>query len=247
MNNKFIEELSMNHWQALSTLFYDGWVLRFAEGYTKRANSIHPIHDSTFELNSKIEECEKLYSANQLPTVYKITPFVQPAHLDAVLEEKGYSLIDPTNVQTLELANLNEPRLHSVQINEKLDAKWIEVFCKLNHVNYKYKHVMERMLANIKTKKGFITLYNEEQPVACGLGVIEREYIGLYDIVTDSQFRNQGFGEQMILHLLRWGKENGAKYSYLAVVADNEPALRLYSKLGYSEIYKYWYRVRKES
>ncbi|MDY8022035.1 GNAT family N-acetyltransferase [Paenibacillus polymyxa] len=103
---------------------------------------------------------------------------------------------------------------------------------------------MERMLSNIKTKKGFVSLYYEEQVIACGLGVIEREYIGLYDIVTDINYRNRGFAEQMILNLLKWGKENGAKYSYLAVVSNNEPALRLYSKIGYSEIYKYWYRVK---
>lgn len=67
MDNKFIEELSLNHWQPLSTLLYDGWVLRFAGGYTKRANSINPIYYSTCDLNIKITECEKIYSANHLP------------------------------------------------------------------------------------------------------------------------------------------------------------------------------------
>ncbi|MDM5336177.1 hypothetical protein QUF84_02870 [Fictibacillus enclensis] len=46
--------------------------------------------------------------------------------------------------------------------------------------------------------------------------------------------------------MLKWGKENGAKYSYLAVLLNNEPALRLYSKIGYSEIYKYWYREKEK-
>lgn len=35
----------------------------------------------------------------------------------------------------------------------------------------------------------------------------------------------------MILNLLHWGKNNGAAHSYLAVLSDNLPALRLYSKL----------------
>ncbi|WP_068775733.1 GNAT family N-acetyltransferase [Paenibacillus sp. FJAT-26967] len=243
MDNKLIEELSLNHWQSLSTLLYDGWVLRFADGYTKRANSINPIHYSTNNLDRKIEECEKLYSANHLPTTYKITPFVHPADLDDTLETRGYSLIDTTSVQSLKLDNLNEPKLTSVTINELMTSDWLDNFCRLNTVNVENKNVMERMLSSIKTKKGFVSLYYEEQVVACGLGVIEREYIGLYDIVTDIHFRNRGFAEQMILHLLKWGKENGASYSYLAVVSNNEPALRLYSKIGYSEIYKYWYRV----
>jgi GNAT superfamily N-acetyltransferase len=244
MDNKFIEELSLNHWQPVSTLLYDGWVLRFADGYTKRANSINPIHCSTYDLSAKIEHCEKIYTANHLPTTYKITPFVQPAHLDRTLEEMGYSLIDTTSVQTLKLDRISEPALTSVIIEEDINAVWREDFCRLNHVKPGDKNVLERMLSNIKTKKGFISLYYEEQVIACGLGVIEREYIGLYDIVTDIQYRNRGLGEQMILNLLKWGKANGAQYSYLAVVANNAPARRLYSKIGYSEVYKYWYRVK---
>ena len=38
-----IEELSMNALPAMQTQIYDGWVIRFADGYTKRANSINPI------------------------------------------------------------------------------------------------------------------------------------------------------------------------------------------------------------
>jgi len=244
MDNKFIEELSLNNWPPLSTLLYDGWVLRFANGYTKRANSINPIHYSTCDLNLKIKECENIYSANHLPTTYKISPFIHPINLDNTLEEMGYSVIDTTSVQTLNLDYITKPHLTSVKISEDVTADWIEDFCRLNNVKDKNKEVMERTLSNIKTKKGFISFYYEERVVACGLGVIEREYIGLYDIVTDVNYRNRSFGEQMILNLLLWGKENGAKHSYLAVVANNEPALRLYSKIGYSEIYKYWYRVK---
>jgi ribosomal protein S18 acetylase RimI-like enzyme len=228
----------------LSTLLYDGWVLRFADGYTKRANSISPIHDSTLDLKEKIQTCENLYFANHLPTIFKITPFVRPAHLDEMLEDMGYALIEPTSVQILNLDHVREPRLASAIIDHDLTPEWLEDFCRLSNVNAKYKNVMERMLSNIRTKKGFISFCHEDQVVSCGLGVIERGYIGLYDIVTDRNCRNRGFGEQMILNLLKWGKENGAKYGYLAVVANNEPALRLYSKIGYTEIYRYWYRVK---
>ncbi|GAK41769.1 hypothetical protein TCA2_4261 [Paenibacillus sp. TCA20] len=62
--------------------------------------------------------------------------------------------------------------------------------------------------------------------------------------MTDARYRNRGFGQQMILNLLSWGKDHGARFSYLAVIANNAPALRLYSKIGYTENYKYWYRVR---
>ena len=53
------EELSMNAWPALQTKLYDGWVMRFAEGYTKRANSINPIYGSSISLTKKLDYCEK--------------------------------------------------------------------------------------------------------------------------------------------------------------------------------------------
>jgi hypothetical protein len=246
VNYKIIEELNLNNWQPLSTLLYDGWVLRFSNGYTKRANSINPIHYSTYDLNQKIKECEKIYSNNDLRTTFKITPFVKPENLDDILEEKDYSLIDSTSVQTMDLDRIIEPTLHSVKLDTNINVGWINHFCRLNNVEENNKNTMVQMLSNIVTKKCFISLYHQGDVIACGLGVIEREYIGLYDIVTDSNFRNRGFGEQLILNLLKWGKENGAKYSYLAVLFNNDPALRLYSKIGYSEIYKYWYRVKEK-
>ncbi|WP_311315234.1 MULTISPECIES: GNAT family N-acetyltransferase [unclassified Bacillus (in: firmicutes)] len=48
---------------------------------------------------------------------------------------------------------------------------------------------------------------------ASGLGVLEDEYIGLYNIITHDNFRNQGNGAILIRNLLHWGKENGAKKS----------------------------------
>ncbi len=49
-----IEELSINALPALQTMLVDGWVLRFANGYTKRANSIHPLYASTGDAREKI-------------------------------------------------------------------------------------------------------------------------------------------------------------------------------------------------
>ncbi|CEI83088.1 N-acetyltransferase GCN5 [Oceanobacillus oncorhynchi subsp. incaldanensis] len=245
MLDKTMEELSLNNWQPLSTLLYDGWVLRFANGYTKRANSIQPILYSTLELEQKIDACEKIYAEKNLRTTFKITPFIQPENLDDILKERAYSLVDYTSVQTIALDTISEPALHRVRIDEKINREWLDCFCQLNNVEEKNKDTMMQMLSNIVTQKCFISLYYNEEVIACCLGVIEREYIGLYDIVTDSQYRNQGFAEQLILHLLKWGKDKGAKYSYLAVLLNNESALRLYSKIGFSEVYRYWYRVKE--
>ncbi|MBK5484263.1 GNAT family N-acetyltransferase [Peribacillus sp. TH16] len=101
------------------------------------------------------------------------------------------------------------------------------------------------MLENIIPDRCFMLLTDDSGTVlACGLGVLEGEYLGLFNIVTQEKFRNQGYGAKLNKNLLHWGKENGAKYAYLQVILSNAPALNLYAKLGFEEKYKYWYRIK---
>ncbi|MGO4531742.1 GNAT family N-acetyltransferase [Paenibacillus sp. 2TAF8] len=241
---RLIEELTLNHWQPLSTSLYDGWVLRFAKGYSKRANSVQPIYASTLDVHEKIEVCENIYTSNQLNTIFKITPFIQPHELDQLLQDKGYVVVDRTLVQLRELQNLKVPEHLEVHIEEQLTDRWLSHFCRLNEANEESSGTMTQMLLNVRAKTGFITLSVDGCIVACGLGVVERGFIGLHDIITDPTYRNRGLAEQMILHLLHWGKSHGAVSSYLQVVEGNAPARRLYAKLGYTDAYSYWYRVK---
>ena len=40
---RFYEELSLNSHPAIQTNYYDGWLLRFGNGYTARANSVNML------------------------------------------------------------------------------------------------------------------------------------------------------------------------------------------------------------
>ncbi|MCU6710669.1 GNAT family N-acetyltransferase [Paenibacillus sp. J5C_2022] len=247
MNAKFIEELSLNGWPSLSTVVYDGWLLRFSSGYTKRANSISPLYDSYLPLDEKIVECEQRYKVMKQPAIFKLTSFASPPRLDELLAGRGYKIVDRTSVQTRSLDEVKVPVITSVSLEKRASKQWLDTYSRLSGVTSRHRHTMEQMLGKIQGRTGYIMLYDDAREiVACGLGVVEREYIGLYDIVTASQHRNRGYGEQMILHLLHWGRDNSAKHSYLAVVADNRPAIRLYAKLGYKEEYTYWYRICAE-
>jgi hypothetical protein len=104
-----LEELAFNAWPSLQTLLYDGWVLRFADGYTKRANSVNPLYYSGTDVAQKIETCEKLYRGQGLKVVFKMTPVSQPEGLDSFLAAQGYQVDSPTSVQLLDLSAWNQP------------------------------------------------------------------------------------------------------------------------------------------
>ena len=99
------------------------------------------------------------------------------------------------------------------------------------------------ILNSIAGECGFGVVRVAGEPVACGLGVVERELVGLFDIYTSDAHRGAGFGNTMVAGLLNWAREQGAERAYLQMVEDNIPASALYERLGFEEIYRYWYRV----
>ncbi len=54
-----IEKVSLNSWPALQQILFDGWILRFSEGYTKRANSVNPLFASSMDVEEKVDTCER--------------------------------------------------------------------------------------------------------------------------------------------------------------------------------------------
>jgi ribosomal protein S18 acetylase RimI-like enzyme len=99
------------------------------------------------------------------------------------------------------------------------------------------------MLGAIPSQRFLASLADLGLAVSCGLGVLEDRYCGLFDLVTDPQHRNKGYGTQLVSSLLNWARKQGGRYVYLQVMSLNRPARHLYAKLGFEEMYHYWYRI----
>lgn len=239
-----VEEISMNAWPSLRTVLYDGWVLRFAGGYTGRANSVNPIFGSSLDITDKTRHCEHLYWGEGQDCIFKISPAAVPAGLDAFLAEQGYKKRAPTAVQTLDLDSIIMPGVSQLEGSANATTAWLHFYRRIAHVDERYFSIMERMLHSIEPPACFVSVEDSGQVVAAGFAVVERGYVGLFDIASDPRVRNRGLGTDVVRHLLWWGKQNGARRAYLQVTHDNAPALHLYKKLGFEEKYSYWYRVK---
>ena len=225
-------------------MLYDGWIIRFAGGYTKRANSVNPLYSSSLNIDEKLGFCERLYRKKNLPVVFKLTPSVYPSDLDEKLEDNGYQKESPTSVQTVDVdvVNLQEPS--EAECQDELSNAWLENFCRMSAVPEAHRKTLQIILLNIIPSHCFVSLKSNDRVVACGLGVVQSGYVGLFDIVTDKEFRNLGYGGQVVKKILAWGKQNKARTGYLQVMLDNAPARSLYAKLGFMEQYQYWYRIK---
>jgi ribosomal protein S18 acetylase RimI-like enzyme len=239
-----IEELSLNSWPSLQTVVYDGWILRFAHGYTRRANSVNPLYVSTLEVEQKISFCESLYESKNLPVTFKMTGQVHPSDLDERLASHGYQKDSPTSVQVLDLDSATLDEWPEVNLEEELSEEWLDHFCHMSSISGINRDTLRKILTSIIPRHCFVSLRLEGQIAACGLGVLQAEYVGLFDIVTNAAYRRRGYGTQIVKTILAWGRQNSARHAYLQVMLNNAAGLHLYSKLGFTEMYQYWYRIK---
>ncbi|MFD0673857.1 GNAT family N-acetyltransferase [Cohnella sp. GCM10027633] len=242
---KGIEEFSINAWPSLQTVLLDGWLLRFADGYTKRSNSISALYEGGLqELGDKISISEEVYAQAGQPAIFKITPFIHP-ELERLLEERGYASIEPSLVMELDdLSAVPEPTRYEIRMEPSVTREWVERLGTIGGLSARDRYTTMKLFERPLMRTGFFTLYDGNDAVACGLGVANEEYVGLFDIATRPDRRGQGCGEQLLRAILGWAREGGTKKSCLMVLRDNPPARRLYEKLGYRVAYAYSYRKR---
>jgi len=233
----------MNAWPALQTMLYDGWVLRFANGYTRRANSVNPVCASTIDLSTKISYCEKVYAKKGLRTIFKMTEDACPPDLDLVLKDKGYAREAETSVQVLMLDLVNPTADGRVEISERVDDSWLDAFFRMSGADVRYRDTLSSILEKGLLDRCFARICSGGSIVACGAGVREEKTVGLFDIIVEDRFRGRGLGRVITEGILAWARNAGTERSYLQVMVDNSIALALYHKLGFREIYRYWYRV----
>lgn len=241
-----LEEAAFRSWPAARQRMYDGWVMRFDQGYTKRANSITPLVPAFLPLAAKIDECESIYRQEQLPTIFRLASYLEGnAVLDSLLEQRGYRYVDCTYVLGQDLKSsdtiLVDPGLHSYPL-----AEWLAIYYRFRPGTVEHEQPHREILQRIDRQLIYAVLQGEQGPSACGLGVLDKTIFGLFDIVTDPEQRLQGHGTRLVDSMLDWARLNGAERAYLQVVASNQGARRLYAKLGFQSLYHYWYRVQAE-
>jgi len=243
---KKIEEFSMNAFPALSTVLVNGWVLRFSDGYSKRANSINLIYECSIDILKNIQICEDMYKRINLDTVFKLTEKEDNHEIDSILSERGYENVAKTNIMVKEIAKfkINQEEKQDAVIYKELRNDWFEAFVQMNKIGSKNISVLRRMLERIIPDVYYGAIVEDGEIIAVGMGVAEQGYVGMYDIYVHSNKRRKGLGTKIMNNLIYEASKDGCTHSYLQVVDENEKAKNLYNKLGYEKQYSYWYRVK---
>lgn len=246
MNEKilFFEEIASNAHVALNVMLYDGWLLRFANGHTNRANSVSVLYPSTINLDNKVSYCEGYYKKQNLPCVFKLTD--NDIELNALLEKRGYGVVTPTDVMILDLSDKLFQE-ESCVFSKEPTEEWLSSYFLYEGIKDASKQeIFRQMLSKVQVDTIYGSVLQDGKVVACASAAIEQGYMLLQNVVVNPEFRGCGFGKMVCQNLISKAKEDGAHYSYLQVVKSNKVALNMYTKLGYEKVYSYWY-MKKET
>jgi len=240
-----VEEAGLNAMQTQRQMFYDGWVLRLSPGKARRARSVNAHFGSTRPLEEKIAYCERVYAAHHLPILFRITPFQQPAELEATLAARGYDAFDPTLVQVAPLTHPPQDEGADVALRSPSIAEFADAVARLRGSTRQQRDAHHERLAHaVLAIHPVLALGDDGEPLACGQVALDDGLAGIFDVVTAEAARGRGLATRVVTRLLTWAWEHGAAHAHLQVEGGNAPALAIYRKFGFATAYQYHYRGR---
>ncbi len=245
---KEIEDLSLNAWPSHQMQVYDGWILRFSYFYTHRTNCVEQLGFSILPLEEKIPVCEEIYRWWKSPCIFKISPIGDPA-VDGLLAERGYGIEHETNVMTGALRKMDLKTgspVPGLLMEDRVTQRWIDgLFALKETTDPTHLRIVPSMYAAIPKDEIAVSVRDAEGRIcATGLGILDRDCVGVYAIHVREDCRKKGYATAICRSILSEAAERGAENAYLQVVSDNDPAKHLYRKLGFTDSYRYWFRVR---
>lgn len=141
--------------------------------------------------------------------------------------------------------NIEETRSIPVQVQYRISDSWIQgLFDLKNTTDPIHRKIVPSMYAAIPKDVVSVSICDGGRIIATGLGILDRDYIGIYAIHVDEAYRGRHYATALIHNLLSEGRKNGATRAYLQVVSGNQPAISLYRKAGFRKLYTYWFRVK---
>lgn len=189
-----IEEAGLNASAPPQQRLLDGWLLRFSPGKAKRARSVQAIAPGRLPLDDKLALCQQVFDDAGLPLFVRMTPFSQPAGLDAELERRGMRRIDDTRVMLRE--RLDTHRADPLPSGVVLVPVGHELFAQtvgtLRGSSLAQRQAHGQRLVNAPVPFVGQLLKRGGEVLACGQFATEGDFVGIYDVFTAPAVRGQG-------------------------------------------------------
>lgn len=233
------EAASFRAWPAASATYDGAWITRLTPGHpSRRLNSVNFLDPGdSANIPARVAASLERFAAAGVAPAFRITPLSAPEIKD-YLEGEGWRTEAESVVMRTRLADLPETDALD-QIPLKDVDRFIDAAAAVRGVRDERWAVLATVIRSIQPEAGLFIADDAGVPVASTICVHEGALAGLFDLVTAENRRGKGHGKELVIAALRWARLRGARYGWLQVEANNAPALALYGKLGFTELYRY--------
>jgi len=234
-----LDRLAAAAWMAPEREEHGGWLFRFADGVSRRANSIapFPLQDGT-QFENAIARAEAFYRARGLPPRLQISPAAEPEGLDGILDARGYKIESGVTIMIADARSLANGDAGNADIDQSAPDGWWDTYIEA------YSRDARSVVAEARDQAFFAQIIGDGGAIeALGLGVIGGRWLGVFGMYTRPACRRRGLAQKIIAALARFAVDQGVIGVYLQVEDDNPTARALYEKLGFRAVYGYYYRT----
>ena len=231
-----LDEICNLTWPATENIENSGWLIRAADGVTKRANSILPLTASleAGALNNfeeKFAAAQVFYQNRNLPTIFQVAlPTWQ------VLADKLHSIgAEETirgNTMVADLSSAKQKVANNLEVrkSDQFSNEWLEL---------QPTPGIEKILSGCAAT--YLSIVKEGKTVATCRIALAKGWSSITRVYVHQDFRGQGLGKVIVAAALEASYEQGATKALLQVEASNAIAIGVYESLGFNFHHEYSY------
>lgn len=244
--NVRLEEAALNATAVSEQILYDGWLVRWAPGKPKRMRCINVIGLPLTPFESRLDFARRFYARRKMPLVFRLTSIGPDPDLDEQLEQAQFSAFGETQVMHCALERLGAS--HTALRFERVQSRaFAQTVGALRDSTTEEVNAHTVRLDAVRLEQIALLAWTPDGDCAgAALAVIDDDLLGIFDVVVNPAHRRRGFGRALAAQLAARAAALGAKSAYLQVETSNDAARSLYQALGFTDVYRYWYRCALE-
>jgi GNAT superfamily N-acetyltransferase len=236
-NNSSIFETIDLTWPAKEFLELPEWKLRKSIKGGKRVSAVTAIGKSGIPAIQFVENTLEEWCQDKLFMIK-----AGENSLDEALKERGYCIVDPTNIWSISAEALSMQKIPPVTAFSIFPPLAIQrEIWTANGIDASRIEIMDR----VKTPKTTIFGRINAKPAASAFVAVSNKIAMVHALIVDHKFQRQGMGKRVMQKVGVWAHQQGAESVVVLCTKQNQSANNFYKILGMKVIGEYHYRLFK--